>query len=411
VDFSGFPVFSGDLFSDELLADSHGAYRTLRELGDAVWLPTLNMFAVARFHDVQAGLRASDALISGKGVSVNELMNAADAPDPVSTLTSDGEVHHQLKRTLMKPLMPTTLQPLRERIAREAATIVDQLTDGREFEAMSTLASHVPVTIVADMVGLKSVSHKQLMQWASAIFDAFGPVDRARTAAALPAIQDFVGHGMQLTRDDLVPGGWAHSLFLAAERGEITLQTARNLVFDYALPSLDTTILATGELLYRMATEPGALEAVQSRPALIPGVVNECVRLASPLRGFTRYCAQDFAFSDNTIPAGSRVWLLNASANRDERHYPDPDRFAIERNPRDHLGWGHGVHSCLGIHLARLELEIILETLAARLHSIEAGPPTRLVNNAAQGYATLPLRLQRARPAAQGATGASTKSR
>ena len=77
-----------------------------------VWLPRLKMFAVARFHDVQAGLRAADALISGKGVSVNELMNAADAPDPVSTLTSDGEVHHQLKRTLMKPLMPTTLQPL-----------------------------------------------------------------------------------------------------------------------------------------------------------------------------------------------------------------------------------------------------------------------------------------------------------
>jgi cytochrome P450 len=393
VDCSGFPVFPGDLFADELLANSNAAFRTLRDLGDAVWLPRLNMFAVARFDDVQGGLRAADTLISGKGVSVNALMNAADAPDPVSTLTTDGEVHHQLKRTLMKPLMPATLQPLRERIAREAATIVEQFADGREFEAMSTLASHVPVTIVADMVGLKSVSHRQLMQWASAIFDAFGPSDHARTGAALPAIQEFVGHGMHLTRDDAVPGGWADSLFLAAERGEITLQTARNLVFDYALPSLDTTILATGEMLFRMATEPGAFEAVRSQPALIPGVVNECVRLASPLRGFTRFCAQDYALSESTIPAGSRVWLLNAAANRDERHYHDPDRFQIERNPRDHLGWGHGVHSCLGIHLARLELEIILETLAGRLRSIEAGKPTRLINNAAQGYATLPLRM------------------
>jgi len=271
----------------------------------------------------------------------------------------------------------------------------------------------VPVKIVADMVGLKGVSHKQLMQWASAIFDAFGPSDHGRTAAALPAIQEFVGHGMQLTHDDVVPGGWADSLFLAAERGEITVQTARNLVFDYALPSLDTTILATGELLYRMATEPGAFEAVRGRPALIPGVVNECVRLASPLRGFTRYCVQDFALSASTLPAGSRVWLLNASANRDERHYPDPDRFDIERNPRDHLGWGHGVHSCLGIHLARLEMEVILETLAARVRSIEAGVPTRLVNNAAQGYATLPLRLHRARVALPGAPGpgASATSR
>jgi cytochrome P450 len=123
------------------------------------------------------------------------------------------------------------------------------------------------------------------------------------------------------------------------------------------------------------------------------------VRLSSPLRGFTRYCAKDHALSESTIPAGSRVWLLNASANRDERHYPDPDRFDIGRNPRDHLGWGHGVHSCLGIHLARLELEIVLEALAARVERIGAGSPTRLINNAAQGYATLPLRLHRARPA------------
>ncbi len=201
--------------------------------------------------------------------------------------------------------------PLREQIAREAAAIVDRLSDGREFEAMSTLASHVPVTIIADRVGLKDIRHEQLTQWASATFDAFGPLDRAR-------------------------------------------------------------------------------------PALIPGVINECVRLASPLRGFTRYALRDFALSESTIPAGSRIWHLYASANRDERHYPDPDRFDIHRNPRDHIGWRHGVHSCVGMHLARMELEVILETLAAQLQSIEAGEPTRLVNNSARGYATLPRRLRRA---------------
>jgi cytochrome P450 len=95
----------------------------------------------------------------------------------------------------------------------------------------------------------------------------------------------------------------------------------------------------------------------------------------------------------------SGLAAADASANRDERHYPKSDRFDIERNPRDHLGWGHGVHSCFGIHLARMELEILLEALAARVERIDAGSPTRLVNNAAQGYATLPLRLQRAPPA------------
>jgi cytochrome P450 len=118
------------------------------------------------------------------------------------------------------------------------------------------------------------------------------------------------------------------------------------------------------------------------------------VRLASPLRGFTRFAKEDFAFSDTTLPAGSRVWLLNASGNRDERHYAEPDAFDIERNPRDHLGWGHGVHLCTGMHLARLEMEAILAALIARVSKMEAGEPARIINNSAQGYATLPLTMQ-----------------
>jgi hypothetical protein len=123
------------------------------------------------------------------------------------------------------------------------------LADGREFEAMSTLAAHVPFRIVADMLGLKGITHEQLTRCASATVDACGPADRARTAAAFPVIQQFVGYGMRLTLDDVVPGGWADGLFLAAQRGEITFEATRNLVFDYALPALDTTILSTGEML------------------------------------------------------------------------------------------------------------------------------------------------------------------
>jgi cytochrome P450 len=393
---SAFPVFEGDLFAEDRLADSYATFRTLRDLGEAVWVPRLNLFAVTRFKDVQAALRAPETLVSGRGVAVNPMVNDDDGLTPlVSTITSDGELHRTLKKVLTKPLMSISLQPLRERITAEATSIIERCLDGHEFEAMSTLASHVPFKIVADMVGLKGVSHRQLTHWGEATFNAFGPPELARTAAALPVIQDFLGYGMRLTRDDVVPGGWADSLFLAQERGDITLEMARNLLFDYALPALDTTILATGEMLIRLATEPGAIETIRSRPALVPGVVNEIVRLATPLRGFTRYAARDFELTQTTIPAGSRVWMINAAANRDERHYQNPDQFDIERNPRDHLGWGHGVHLCAGIHLARMELEIFLEALVTRVGRIAAGVPTRLVNNSAHGYATLPLRLER----------------
>jgi cytochrome P450 len=166
-------------------------------------------------------------------------------------------------------------------------------------------------------------------------------------------------------------------------------------MFDYVVPALDTTILSTGAMLHGLATVPDAFDKVRANPGLIPGVVDEAVRLATPLRGFTRLVGEDFPLSESVLPKGSRAWLLYASANLDERHYPNPDQFDVERNPRDHLGWGHGVHLCTGKHLARLEMESVLGALVRHVARIEADAPTRIVNNSAQGYATLPVRLHR----------------
>jgi cytochrome P450 len=296
----------------------------------------------------------------------------------------------------MRPLTPLAMQALRGRVDSEAAAIVDQLSDGSEFEGIAKLASYLPTKIVADLVGIKDVHAEQMLQWSGAVFDAFGPPDRARTVSAIPAIQEFVRYGLNLTRDGFVPGGWADSMLTAADGGELPMDVARNLVFDYVLPSLDTTIYSTGELLYQLATVPGAFDTLRARPELIPGVINEAVRLASPLRGFTRYVSRDFKLSETTLPAGSRVLLLFASANRDERHYPQPDCFDVERNPRDHLGWGHGVHMCAGMHLARLEMEALLRAILQRVQAIEVGTPVRLINNAAHGSAKLPMKLYRA---------------
>lgn len=128
-------------------------------------------------------------------------------------------------------------------------------------------------------------------------------------------------------------------------------------------------------------------------PALIPSVVNEAVRIGSPLRGFTRLAAEDYPLGDVTIPKGDRVLVLYASANRDERRYEDPDRFDVARNPRDHVGWGHGAHTCVGMHLARLEMELLLTALVRQVERIETGAPKRIRNNVLQGFKTLPARF------------------
>jgi cytochrome P450 len=382
------------MFADDVLADTNSTYKTLRDLGDVVWLEQHGLYAVARYDDLVKGLRADEVLISGQGVSVNHSLNGEGAPTGTSTLNSDGAAHRKLKNLEMKPLRPGQMVHLRERVFALADQKVAALADGASFEAMSALASYLPTTIVADLVGIKGLTPERMLEWSNAIFDSFGPAEHFRTGASLPTIMQFVEFGMSLTRADLVPGSWADMILEAGEKGELSMAEARDLIFDYVLPSLDTTIYATGEMLFQLAASPYAFTQLRERPELISGIINESVRLSSPLRGFTRLAKTEFGFSETTLPAGSRIWLLNASGNRDERHYPEPDRFDVERNPRDHLGWGHGVHMCTGMHLARLEMEAILTALISRVRSMGVGNPVRIINNAAQGYAALPITLQ-----------------
>jgi cytochrome P450 len=197
----------------------------------------------------------------------------------------------------------------------------------------------------------------------------------------------------KLEARDVEPGSWAEKLFEAVARGDLSMTEARLAIIDYVAPALDTTILATGHMLWQIGTQPAVWEALRESPTLVPAVVNEAVRLASPIRGFTRYALEPTAIGGSTVPAGGRVLVLFASANRDERRYDNPDLFDIRRDPRDQLGWGHGAHTCAGLHLARLEMEVLLEKLLLRVGRIEADRPVSIHNNVLQGFSRLPARF------------------
>ncbi|HEY0649568.1 cytochrome P450 [Phenylobacterium sp.] len=382
-------VFQGDLYARAALRDPYPLYERLRAMAPAVWMPKRRMWAIARYDDVRAALRAADVLVSGRGVAANDTVNRLSSP---VTLTSDGEAHDRRRLTLIQPLTPAPLKDLRPRLEAEAANLVDGLADGRTFEAMSTFAAHLPVTIVAELVGLDAWARARMLKWAAAAFNSLG-VMNLRGLAAVPVMQGLGRYVRNLDRQGVTPGGWADRLFDAADRGDISRTEARAMIIDYVAPALDTTILATGQMLWRLATTPGAYDAVRADPSLIPGVVNEAVRMGSPIRGFTRYAAKPFELDGAAIPAGDRALILFASANRDPDKYRDPDRFDVARNPRDHVGWGHGTHTCVGMHLARLEMEILLATLVQRVERIETDRPTPAWNNVLQGFARLPARL------------------
>ncbi len=380
------PNFWGDLYGRAALRDPYPRYRKIRDRGAAVWMPRRRLWAVGRFDDVRAALRADNLLISGRGVAANRLVNSRSAP---ITLTSDAETHARRRRILIQPLMPPPLKELRARLEAEADRLVRELATGSWFDAMTSFAAHLPVTVVAELVGLNEEGRRQMLRWAASTFNLLGVLN-ARGLAAMPDLLNLSRYVETLRRQDVMPGGWADKLFDAAARGDITPEEANAMVIDYVAPALDTTILATGHMLWLLATTPGAYDELCAEPALIPGIVNEAVRLASPIRGFTRYAAADVELASTVIPKGSRALILFASANRDERHYPDPDKFDIRRNPRDHVGWGHGTHSCVGMHLARLEMEILLASLVRHVGRIETGTPVATWNNVLQGFEKLP---------------------
>jgi cytochrome P450 len=161
-------------------------------------------------------------------------------------------------------------------------------------------------------------------------------------------------------------------VFEARDRGELTTREAKALVIDFIAPALDTTILASTHLLWALANNPDAWAQIRADPELIPTAVIENVRLASPIRGFTRTVASDTEVDGVTVPAGSRVVLLYGAANLDETQFPDPERFDLTRDSKVQLGWGNGAHTCVGLHLSKLEMQALLRAMVPRVEAIHA---------------------------------------
>lgn len=378
-------TLDADLYAPEVLADSRALFAEIRDAGPVVRLPRNGLWAMGRFDDVRAALRDDATFTSGHGVAANRVANRTMR---TTVLGSDGEVHTARRRVMMRALGAKALGDVRERIDAEADALVAGLVGRGEIDAVADFATVLPVRVVADLVGVR-VGHERMLDWAAGTFDALGPMNR-RGLAATPRSVGLLFYGRRLSRARVVPGGWASGVLDAADRGELTRAEAQAMIIDFVAPSLDTTILAAAQLLHCLGTHPEAYARIRADHSLIPAAVLEAVRLASPVRGFTRLVARD----TGALRAGDRVALLFGAANLDPRRFPDPGRFDLDRPAGGHLGWGNGPHTCVGIHLAKLELRALLTALVAHVGTITIGAPTRIRNNTLQGIASLPARLE-----------------
>lgn len=390
------PHYSVDLFQSDALRHPFPHYRAIRDLGAAVRLGIPEVVALGRFKDVQTALRNPEILISGDGVGFNAIANAP-MPNP-PTIRSDGTRHRRLRSVLSKPLMPTALKERRDMLKAMIATRIDELVGGDTFDAVTTVAQHLPLQAVSYLVGLPEEDRQQMLRWASASFNSTGPYSTIDTedselAADLETAISVKAYFHTVKREYLRPGSWAASLFDAVDAGKLKKPEAHAAISGLVLPSLDTTIYAKANLLYNLARNPDQWAVLKADRSLVSSAVLEGVRHSAVVRWFSRVAASDYEAGDVRVPAGTRVMLLYGSANRDERRYPDPDRFDVTRNPVDQLGWGTGPHMCAGMHLARLEMEVMLEALLERVDRFEAGEPVLGNNRGLYGIDSLPMRF------------------
>jgi len=377
-----------DIYSPEALADPYDNYRIFRDTAPIVRLPKYDLYLMARFADVQAALKNNALFSSSSGVAMNDLMNQAIAG---STLHTDAPYHSELRSIVSRPLTPARLGELRQGFNDLADSLVERLLAKGDFDAATELSQYLPVTVVSELVGLPEEGRERMLTWAGAVFNSLGPRGLELTETALPIVEEMVTYARGCTADRVKPGSWVAKLYEAVDAGELRPEQVGPVMGDYLGPSLDTTILATGSTIALFAEHPDQWDKLRENPQLIPNAVNEAIRLESPIQAFSRVLTDEFTVADQRLHKGARVLVAYASGNRDERRWEDPERFDITRRASEQLGFGHGIHTCMGANLARMEISALLGALVKRVERFEVHDSERISNNVLRGFKSLKI--------------------
>ncbi|MEX2207962.1 MAG: cytochrome P450 [Myxococcota bacterium] len=386
-----------DPFRPEFRADPYPQYRALRDHAPVHFAPEANVWCVSRYEDVQAVLRHDD-VFSSRAMFMMLMNNGQDAMPRLSwrvlrfvgrlflrtrlnpftfatarnLIAEDGERHKGLREIVNRGFTPRRIAAWEKR----ASEIVDACLEGVErherFDLVEGLAIPLPVTIIAEMLGIEPERRADFKRWSDAIIsNATGP-DRATPysdefGAALIGLIRYVKRVARERRR--APAEDVISALVARQDGEAGLSDRE--VFQFIALLLvagnETTTNLIGNAVKALLHHPDALARVAADPSLVPLVIEETLRWDAPIQLVFRLAKRDTQVAGATIPEGAIVAALIGSANRDERRFPDPDRFDLDRDSQGHIAFGFGRHFCLGASLARLEARVALEALVPRL--------------------------------------------
>lgn len=393
-------------------ADPYPAYARLRNEAPVCFVEADDVWAVSRFDDVTAVLRDPATFSSA---AMRDFMTGGAArrhrarnpwADRASMLFGNSRVvlaadppdHTVLRRLLSRSFTPRAIEERRPMVERICAHLLDDLLAGAEsgpVDFVPTVSWPLPVLVIAEMLGVPRDRLDDFKRWSDGIVDLVSGVgESVMHPTALAELVVYMGQ-LLAERRAQPPGEDLVGLLLQSEGdGGNTLTPIEIASFCMLLlvAGNETTTSLLGNVLAALLANPDQFDRLRAEPHLLRSCLEESLRYDSPFQGLYRTTTRDATVAEAHLPAGAVLLVLFASANRDERHYPDPDRFDVARNPLDHVGFGAGIHLCLGAALARLEAEVVLGALLERTERIEAaGPTVRVPSHILRSVASLPV--------------------
>jgi 4-methoxybenzoate monooxygenase (O-demethylating) len=392
---SAFPVSSLDPFADDFLAEPYPFYAELREAGPVVWLERYGLWACARHAEVQAVLSDWETFSSAAGVGIDDFRRSKPWRPPSLILEADPPLHTRSRTVMNRALSAKAMAGLRAGFKEAAESLADKLVARGRVDAIKDVAEAYPLSVFPKAIGLGADGLENLLPYGGMVFNAFGPRNAHFNAAMAEAAKVIAYINGQCAREALSPHGLGATIWAAVDTGEITAEEAPLLVRSLLSAGLDTTVVGIGNALYAFATNPEQWRTLRENRALTRPAFDEVLRWESPIQTFFRTTIRPVDVGGVAIPQDAKILLFLASANRDARRWDDPERFDVSRRAAGHVAFGAGIHLCVGQMLARLEVEMIVAALAARVERIDiAGEPRRKLSNSLRQFAALPIELK-----------------
>jgi cholest-4-en-3-one 26-monooxygenase len=390
-----------DLFDPRLFQEGppHDVFDRLRSRDPVYWNvreddPDGGFWALTRYADIISVSRDRDRFTSSLGFTAPR--EAPDDPAFSENIMFRDPPEHTAHRALLnRTFAPRTLAELEPDVRSITLEIIDKISGLDEFDWIQKVAAELPARVVAMVIGVPEVDHGKFVEWASGIFGRDGSAERdARHNASVQAIMDYAGSFKAAKR--ACPAADVMSLLLESQvdgkpLSEITLSM---WFLTLAQAGFETThtLIAQGMLL--LSGQPALRDRLTRDRGAIPGAVEEMLRVITPVNMMARTATTDLEIDGRLIRTGQYVTMWYSAANRDPAVFDAPHELDIDRAPNKHLAFGGfgSHHYCLGSHLARLEMRILLEELAARGFPYEvAGPATRVPGVFINALSRLPM--------------------